>query len=321
MMNIAITGASGFIGMELLAVLNRKNGVTVTALTRDTSLFEDSERCVWRGTDYTEESLTEIFEGWAHKSGSALSADGPAYTPVDAVIHLAGVRGTENDPGKFAVNIRMTENILGAMTAAGVKRIVFASTMSVYNDDSLMPWTEDAPLRGRSCYGDSKADCEDLIKKYAGDTGSCNERETASFTYGIARIAQVLGEGEKRRGMMNVFIDTARGHGTLKVMGRSVLKKQYIYVKDLVNVLAVLACGDGRFSAERNITVNVGMPEAYSNLEVAQTVNKVFDNPSPIDYDDSYPEKGRPFHMDITRLRNKLGYTPLDMESALRQMR
>ena len=306
-MNIAVTGASGFIGMELLAVLNKRNDVTVTALTRDASSYEDSDRCVWRSTDYSEDSLTEIFAG----SGCTSSA-------CDAVIHLAGVRGTENDPEKFAVNVSMTENILKAMAASGVKRIVFASTMSVYNDDSLMPWAEDVPLKGRSCYGDSKADCEDLIKRYA---AAQSDDANASLTYGIARIAQVLGEGEKRRGMMNVFLDTARDHGTIKVMGKSINKKQYIYVKDLVNVLTVLACGNEHFKADENIIVNVGMHDAYTNLEVAQTVNKVFGNMTPIDYDDSYPEKGRPFHMDITRLKGKLGYEPLDMESALAQMK
>lgn len=289
-MNIAVTGASGFIGMELLAVLNKKDGVRVIALTRDASSFEDSGLCVWRSTDYSADSLKQALDG------------------ADAVIHLAGVRGTENDPEKFAVNEEMTENILKAMAAVGVKRIVFASTMSVYNEDRLMPWKEDDPLGGRSCYGDSKVNCERLIKRYSDEYG---------FTYGIARIAQVVGEGEKRRGMMNVFLDTARDHGTIKVMGKSVLKKQYIFVKDLAEILALLTTGSERFDASDSIVVNAGMPDAYSNLEVARIVNEVFDNTTPIEYDDSYPEKGRPFHMDISRLKNELGCVPLDMKEAV----
>lgn len=286
-MKIAVTGAGGFIGTELLAVLNNMENADVTALTRDASGKEDTARCVWRSTDYSFDSLKEVLDG------------------ADTVIHLAGVRGTENDPAKFAVNTVMTENILKAMAENGARRIVFASTMSVYNDDSLMPWTEDAPLRGRSCYGDSKADCEDLIKRYADGSG---------ISYGIARIAQVVGEGEKRRGMMNVFIDTAREHGTLKVMGKSIAKKHYIYVKDLAVILAMLAAKRG------DITVNAGMPRAYTNLEVAETVNRVFGNPAPVEYDDSYPEKGRPFIMDTGRLRDKLGYEPLDMEETLKDI-
>jgi nucleoside-diphosphate-sugar epimerase len=63
------------------------------------------------------------------------------------------------------------------------------------------------------------------------------------------------------------------------------------------------------------------MQDAYSNLEVAQTVNAVFGNLTPIDYDDSYPEKGRPFHMDISRLKSALGYEPLDMREAVTALR
>jgi nucleoside-diphosphate-sugar epimerase len=289
-LKIAVTGASGFIGTELLAVLNKRDDVSVIALTRDASGHEDSERCEWRSTGYSFEGLVSALEG------------------ADIIIHLAGVRGTENDPVKFLVNEVMTDRIVQAMWRCHAKRIVFASTMSVYNDDSQMPWTEDAPLKGRSCYGDSKANCERTIREYA---------EKHDITYGIARIAQVLGEGEKRRGMMNVFLDTARDHGTIKVMGKSVLKKQYVYVKDLVKVLAILALGNEQYSADSNIIVNVGMPHPYSNLEVAQIVNEVYGNPVPIDYDDSYPEKGRPFHMDISRLRNELGYEPMDMKTAV----
>lgn len=281
-MKIAITGASGFIGKELLAALQKRENTEAIGLSRDVSSCEAVEGIEWRDTDYSFESLSDVLGG------------------ADAVIHLAGVRGTENDPEKFAVNVQMTENILKAMIKCGVKRIVFASTMSVYNDDSLMPWKEDAPLGGRSSYGDSKVSCEKLI------------RECGGITYGIARIAQVVGEGEKRRGMMNVFLDTAREHGTIKVMGKSVLKKQYIYVKDLVNVLAMLA-----IDTDSDVIVNVGMQDAYSNLEVAQTVNEVFGNTTPIEYDDSYPEKGRPFHMDISRLREELRYEPLDMKAAV----
>lgn len=293
-MKIAVTGASGFIGSELLALLNKREDVSIIALTRDASGHENSGRCEWRSTGYSFESLVSALEG------------------ADIIIHLAGVRGTENDPVKFLINEVMTDRIVQAMWRCHAKRIVFASTMSVYNDDSLMPWTEDAPLKGRSCYGDSKANCERIIREYAG---------THDITYGIARIAQVLGEGEKRRGMMNVFLDTARDHGTIKVMGKSVLKKQYIYVKDLAEVLAILALGNEHYSADSNIIVNAGMPDAYSNLEVAQIVNEVYGNTTPIDYDDSYSEKGRPFHMDISRLRSELGYEPLDMREAVTAFR
>ena len=292
-MRIAVTGASGFIGTELLAELKERNH-TVIALTRGGSVHTDSPYCVCRETDYTEESLAKALDG------------------ADAVIHLAGVRGTTSDPDDYVINEIMTDNLIKGMAAAGVKRIVFASTISVYDDIDTIPWQEEYPLKGRTMYGCSKIECEDRIRFSAEEVG---------YTFAIARIAQVLGLGEKRRGMMNVFLDTAREGGEIKVIGKSEAKRQYIYVKDLVKILAMLAAGEGSEYARGNITVNAGMPHAYTNLEIAEIVNRVYGNRTPINYDDSSPETIKPSCMDITRLRGELGYIPMDMEEAVQDIR
>lgn len=290
-MKTAITGASGFIGTELRERLAETDNIEMIALTRGESAQADSSRCVWKTTDYTVESLTEVLKG------------------ADAVIHLAGARGTTSDPADYVVNQEMTENILKAMAAAGTKRIVFASTISVYDDTDLIPWPEDTVLKGRTAYGDSKIRCEELIRTYAGEYG---------FSYGIVRIAQVLGSGERRRGMMNVFLDTAAAGGEIHVIGKSTAKRQYLYVKDLTAILSELACGR---ACSENITVNAGMPHAYTNLEIAEIVNKVYDNKTPIDYDDSKPETIRASFMKIDRLRDSIGYVPMDMEEAVRDLK
>ena len=291
-MKIAVTGVSGFIGTELLAELQNTKNIEIIAITRGGSEHADTPFCEWRETDWSVESLSKALDG------------------ADAVIHLAGVRGTTSDPADYVINETMTENLLKSMINDEVKRIVFASTISVYDDVDEIPWTEDCILKGRTMYGESKINCEGLIWEYAANYG---------FTYGIVRIAQVLGEGEKRRGMMNVFLDTAREGGTIKVMGRSEAKRQYIWVKDLAKILVMLAAGEGDFDAGSDIIINAGMPNAYTNLEIAQIVNKVFDNKTPIEYDDSSPETIKPSFMDIAKLKNH-GYTPLDMEEALREL-
>ena len=292
-MRIAVTGASGFIGTELLAELKERNH-TVIALTRGGSARADSPYCVWRETDYTEESLAKALDG------------------ADAVIHLAGVRGTTSDPDDYVINEIMTDNLIKGMSSAGVKRIVFASTISVYDDVDTIPWQEEYPLKGRTMYGCSKIECEDKIRFSA---------EALGYTFAIVRIAQVLGLGEKRRGMMNVFLDTARDGGEIRVIGKSEAKRQYIYVKDLVKIMAMLVAGEGSEYAAGNITVNAGMPHAYTNLEIARIVNKVYGNETPINYDDSSLETIKPSCMDITRLNEELEYLTLDMEEAIKDIR
>ena len=120
-MRIAVTGASGFIGTELLGELNKAEGIEVTAITRGVSASADSPFCTWRATDWSVDSLTEALAG------------------ADVVIHLAGVRGTTSDPTDYAVNIEMTQSLLEALAKAGTKRIVFASTISVYDDENEIP--------------------------------------------------------------------------------------------------------------------------------------------------------------------------------------
>lgn len=289
-MKIAVTGASGFIGTELLAELAGRKDTEIIGLRRSCSESEkmpDNQVLKWIDTDYEISGLTKALDG------------------VDAVIHLAGVRGTSSDPADYAVNIDITENLLKAMQASGTGRIVFASTISVYDDVDLIPWKTDSPLKGRTAYGDSKIICEQLIRKWS---------EHADLSYGIVRIGQVLGKGEKRRGMMNVFLDSAKEHKQIKVIGRSEAKRQYIYVKDLVRILADTAL------AADDMIINAGMPNAYTNLEIAQIINRVFDNPVPIDYDDSSPETIRASWMDISGLKERFGYEPLDMEEAVRDL-
>ena len=72
---------------------------------------------------------------------------------------------------------------------------------------------------------------------------------------------------------------------------------------------------------EDNITVNVGMPHAYTNLEIAEIVNRVYGNTTPIDYDDTRAETIKSSYMDIGRLTDLLGYYSLDMEEAIRELR
>lgn len=282
-MRIAITGASGFIGSELVKAFSDDN-MQVTALTRGSVDNEASSLCKWVTIDYSIDSLVEALQG------------------TDVVVHLAGVRGTENDYERFAENLTITNNVMESMIISGTRRIVFASSVSVYTGEEPMPWPEEASSKGYNAYGNSKAECEAAIIECAEKNG---------LTYGIVRIAQVMGKGERRRGMMNVFLDTARDKGTLKVMGKSVMRRQYIYIRDLVKVIVSMAV------ANKNLILNVGMPNAYTNLEIAQIINQVYENATPVDYDSSYPESGRSFFMDISRLKEELGFVPLDLKEAV----
>ena len=112
--------------------------------------------------------------------------------------------------------------------------------------------------------------------------------------------------------MINVFMEQAVHKEQIHVIGRSVAKRQFIYVKDVAGILydsAVLDHG--------SVIINAGMDQAYSNLEIAELVNTVFHNEVPTDYDDSSDEKIEASAMCTDKCRYLLGYECLSMEKAL----
>ena len=288
-MKIAITGASGFIGSELLLLYKEHYSEhEIVSFSRSEDGMRDGIE--WRQTDYSVCSLKTVL------------AD------VDSIIHLAAVRGTTGVKTDYNVNEEMTENILLAMAETSCKNIILASTIAVYSDVDSIPWKESDALSPKTLYGISKAACEHLVIYYSKKFG---------YSYSIVRIAQVLGMGETRRGMMNVFIDSAAAGGEITVIGESKARRQYIYVHDLCEILM-----DSAVSTESHrLVINAGMPCAYTNLEIARICNKVYENKTPVKYDDSKPETIEPSYMDISVLIDVLGYKPLDMEEALLEMK
>ena len=290
-MKIAVTGASGFIGTEVLEKLKDIPQVEVVAITRNTKRLEDENtNCCWKQTDFSVTDLRRIFQD------------------VDVVIHLASVRGTAGMISDYHINEIITENVLIAMGEEKVKSIIFLSSIAVYSDVKNMPWRENSMIEPKTLYGISKASCEFLCKYYS---------KKYVFAYSIIRAAQVLGLGEKKKGMMNVFIESACKHKQLHVMGKSVAKRQYIYVKDLAAIIGKIATRVERKSE----IINVGMERAYTNLEIAKVVNNVFENDDSIDYDTSMHEKIESSKMNVQYLITELGYRPIDMEQALIEVR
>jgi UDP-glucose 4-epimerase len=176
---IVVTGGAGFIGSNLTdALLTAGHSVRVLD-----NLSTGSERFLGRARDYAqfemvscdlvidEEGLPSFIEG------------------ADTVVHLAAnadVRFGWADPQRDLLqNTVATHNILEAMRVIGVKRIVFASTGSVYGEPSLFPTPEDCPFPLQtSLYGASKAASEGLVSAYA---------EGCGLSATIFRFVSILG--------------------------------------------------------------------------------------------------------------------------------
>jgi UDP-glucose 4-epimerase len=121
---------------------------------------------------------------WAVPEGAELKVvdvlDLPALTDVvaegfDAVLHFAAlslVGESVAEPVRyFRANVGGSLNLLDAMRAAGVRRLVFSSTAAVYGEPEEIPITESAPARPTNPYGASKIAVDNAIGYEAAATG------------------------------------------------------------------------------------------------------------------------------------------------------
>jgi UDP-glucuronate 4-epimerase len=142
-MRILVTGAAGFIGSHLVERLLERGDDVLGVDNFDPFYSPDEKRANLRralsrpGFRLAEVDLTDA---------AALAALLRGH-PVDAVIHLAakaGVRPSILDPvGYVRANVLGTQIVLSQAAASGIRRVVFASSSSVYGNAAPVPFRED----------------------------------------------------------------------------------------------------------------------------------------------------------------------------------
>jgi UDP-glucose 4-epimerase len=152
-LKVLVTGAAGYIGSVVTEQLIEQ-GHAVFALD---SLKNGHRAAVHPAATFAQIDLLD---------GNALTAFMRA-NPVDAVVHLAAealIDVSMRDPGLFyRVNVVGGLNLLDAMIAADVKRMVFSSTAAVYGEPVSIPITEDSQQVPVNPYGESKRVFEQMM--------------------------------------------------------------------------------------------------------------------------------------------------------------
>jgi UDP-glucose 4-epimerase len=151
-LTVAVTGPTGEIGQALVAALERSSKVGhVLGMARRP--FEPAERG-WKKVSYRRGDVLD-------RAAVAELVEG-----ADAVVHLAFIiMGSARE--SRSVNLDGSRNVFEAAVAAGVERLVYASSVAAYgfHHDNPVPLTEDVPARGSSehYYSAQKAEVERLL--------------------------------------------------------------------------------------------------------------------------------------------------------------
>ncbi|MEM1385878.1 MAG: UDP-glucose 4-epimerase GalE [Pseudomonadota bacterium] len=159
---ILLTGGAGYIGSHTYAALSAAGHRAV--ILDD---FSNARRSVTERLGGLTGAPVTIIDG--DVNDAALLARIFAGHAIDAVIHFAAKKAVGESVAKpldYAhVNIGGLTTLMQAMAAAGVFRLVFSSSATVYGDNAVPPTPEDAPLSWSSPYAFTKVACETILRQ------------------------------------------------------------------------------------------------------------------------------------------------------------
>lgn len=264
-MHILVIGGAGYIGSHAVkALLKAGHRVSVfdnLSTGLEVNYFKDAAYTVGDILDYP--SLQK-----------AMSQD------VDAVIHLAAKKAvgeSMENPEKYALNnIAGAINVLNAMSACGVKRLVFSSSAAVYGEPVYLPMDEKHPLNPMSFYGFTKYDMEKYFDWYDRLKGIKYVSLRYFNAVGYDEDGDVRGLEKNPQNLLPIVMETANGtREKMKIFGNDyptrdgTCIRDYIHVTDLGNAHA--AAIEYLKTAPESQIFNLGTSEGISVLEM---VNK-----------------------------------------------
>ncbi len=228
------------------------------------------------------------------------------FRDADTVIHLAAnadVRGGWSQPYRDLVkNTVFTAGLLEAMRRQGVKRLLFASSSSVYGD-APTPTPETYAGQQTSLYGASKLACEGLIGAYAA---------AGHISATVLRLTSMLGP-HYRHGLVADFVEQLQTTGSVKVLGGGQVARTRCHVSDGVNAFL------SRLDADPGYEVfNVGTDETITSLDVACHVAEALGLYPKVEVVGESWVGDHPILLDCTKLR-ATGWEPeWTIEEAIR---
>jgi UDP-glucose 4-epimerase len=245
---VLVTGGAGFIGSHVVDAL-RAAGHEAVIFDRRPSPHHPARQVRWvRG---------DILDAAALRRAAA---------GCDAIWHLAAAADVNEvlaDPARAEeLNARGTLNVLEAARAAGVERVLYASTIWVYSEVERGPADETTPLPPpRHVYTATKLAGELYCRAY---------EDLYGLPCTILRFGIPYGPRARSAGVVAAFVRRALDGEVLRIQGDGRQHRRFVYVEDLAEgaVRALAPCAAGR-------TYNLVGDADVSVLEIAETVREV----------------------------------------------
>jgi nucleoside-diphosphate-sugar epimerase len=300
-MRVLLTGGAGFIGSHLAESLLEDGHEVIVADNlssgQDTNIdhLKSEENFIFKNQDILDN----------------LKIDGE----LDYVLHFAS-RASPDDYQKHPIHTLRTnsEGTLKMLELADKHdaKFIYSSTSEVYGNPEEHPQKEEYngnvnPVGPRACYDEGKRFGEAAITSYDMKHG---------IDYRIIRIFNTYGprlKAEDGRVISN-FLNQALNNEPLTVYGDGEQTRSFCYIDDLVNGIRKA------MESEKGEIFNLGNPDEYTILELAEKVQEVLDTESEMvhqELPEDDPEKRKP---NISKAREKLGWEPeVSLEKGLKK--
>jgi UDP-glucose 4-epimerase len=195
-----------------------------------------------------------------------------------SVIHFAGLKAVGESSEKplayYDINVNGTLCLLEAMQAAGVRKLVFSSSATVYGDPQQLPLREDHPLSATNPYGRTKLFIEEMLRDLHASDPSWSIAILRYFNPVGAHESGLIGEDPKGipNNLMPIIAQVASGRrDRLSVWGNDYPTPDGTGVRDYIHVVD-LARGHlkalARLDQPQCFAVNLGTGQGYSVMEV-----------------------------------------------------
>jgi dTDP-glucose 4,6-dehydratase len=296
-----ITGGAGFLGSHLCDYLLARDYRVICVDNLETGSLENVEHM--RG---------ENFLFLNHDLIGHLEVE----EPVDYVYHLAS-------PASPIDYLRLPLQTLkvgsyGTHNALGLAkwkraRFLLASTSEVYGDPEVHPqpetyWGHVNPIGPRGVYDEAKRYAEAMVMAYHRQQGVNTAIVRIFNTYG-PRMRPHDGRA------IPTFLRQALASTPITVFGDGSQTRSFCYVDDMVRGIHLLA------ESGEHLPVNVGNPQEFTLLQLAEIVIQVTGSKSEIVFEALPVDDPQIRQPDITRARQLLGWEPeIELEDGLRRM-
>ncbi|MFO7955981.1 MAG: SDR family oxidoreductase [Candidatus Brocadiia bacterium] len=302
MATYVVTGGAGFIGSNIVSRLV-EDGQEVRAI---------DDLSTGRGINLDGlRDVVTVYDGSVCDAGLLRKA----FEDADYVLHQAALasvqRSVESPIETNRVNVEGTLQVLEAARESGVRRVVYASSSSVYGDAPELPKHEDMKPQPKSPYA---------VSKLGGEHYCCVYSEVFGLETVSLRYFNVFGPRQdpasQYAAVIPIFVRRMLSGESPQVYGDGEQSRDFTYVDNVVqaNLLAATAEGAG------GAVCNVGCGERYTLNELIELLQDLIGSPVDPEYGPKRAGDVKHSLADITRAWEVLGYEPdVDFREGLRR--